>query len=359
MITQNGLNLFKMALSNSLISPSDFRDINNNTDYVTEQTSVLTYYLQQSYTQGSGTPVEMTGVFRPHIRDFMPYERNETAHLNGSTISNYNTSSSFNYHTNSQLYFPEEVSTLTIPALLHTENPNMLAQFNQDGIRFCHPLVRSGTATTNDNMQAWQPLGVYGLSPDEDEYMYITIPKGFQSNSQRWLNVYGKFSGGLAPTSIIANLGYSSDAESIDDYDLKSPVYNKKLCPLTIKWESNNGTITITVAFKNSEAESITVNEFGIYCTSQINSDRQRLNPTHTVSMSGYKVGFGSTGYYDTNKTLGDYVYITRGISPNLIVRKVLPQAVTIPADGVATFKYTIDLSEMQAQENITYSEEE
>ena len=45
-------------------------------------------------------------------------------------------------------------------------------------------------------------------------------------------------------------------------------------------------------------------------------------------------------------------------VRPYLIARKVLPQTVTIPAGGVATFKYTIDLSEMQAQENITYSEE-
>lgn len=367
MITRNGLNLFRIALSNSCIDVSDFTNIENNTEYLTEESTVLTSYLQDNYTQGIGTGIEISGTFRATSGTFMPDYRGGTGTLNGTryadasklvTYSQWNVSTALNNCTNTPLYAPVEVSTLTIPSLLHTEHPNMLAQFNQSGISFVYPRCTTGSGLISNTLIGFQPLGVYGLSPDEDEYLYITLPKCF-NNTAASMNIGGTFSGGISWLTLMANLGYSRDTESIDDYDLKSPVYNKKLCPLTIKWESNNGTIIITIAFKNSEAESITVNEFGIYASSKGEIYQQPINIHNKVSKSGYKVGYGSTYYYDTQKTLGDYVYVTRGLRPNLIARKVLPQTVTIPAGGVATFKYTIDLSEMQAQENITYSEEE
>ena len=195
---------------------------------------------------------------------------------------------------------------------------------------------------------------IWGIPPHaNNEYITISYPAAFNTNhvfqgSAVLLGVHNNF---------VFNLGYSSDTESVDDYDLSSPVYNKKLNPIQFKVENTNSKLVFTCTFKNYETESITVGEFGIYSLFINDSNRTPIYPDDIKTLESGRYLVADYRYAHIPIT-NEYI-CGADEAPYLIARKVLPQAVTIPPDGVATFKYTIDLSEMQAQENITYSEEE
>lgn len=360
MITQNGLNLFKIMLTNTCLAPSEFTNIDNGTNFLTSlEVTRTTWGNINDYYNGSAGTVE-SGTFIANSNTFMPDNRNRTAQLNltsysyGSTITvnNWRISTTMYNAQNHPNYLAEEISIVTIPVGGELGKSTRLAQFNQTGVIFANPYCRSD-GTFSDYLEAWQPLAIYGTPPSDIEYLSITLPKCFYMSEGMGLSdILGMH------CTLYSNLGYSKDTESVDDYDLKSPVYNKKLCPTEMIARCLEGKLEFTISFKNFESESISVNEFGLYTGFNGYDTNQPFDINNKVSLSGYKFGKGSTYYYDSQVTELDEVYITRRIRPNLIARKVLPQTVTIPPDGIATFKYTIDLSEMQAQENITYSEE-
>lgn len=362
MITQNGLNLFRMMLTSTCLKPSDFTNIDNGTNFVSSLEVTRTNWNNiNDYYNGSAGTVE-SGTFKANPYQFMPDNKNRTAQLNMSSydyngnpvnVSNWwVTSSMYNAQANPN-YLAEEEVVITIPVGGELGKPTRLAQFNQSGVTFLNAFC-SSNGTYNNNLEYWQPLAVYGTPPNDTEYLTITLPKCFYtSNGMDLSNVLG-----MNRSTLYANLGYSKDTESIDNYDLSSPVYNKRLKPVDMAVRGLEGKLEFTISFKNFESESISVNEFGLYIGSSGYIYEQPIDANNKVSLSGYKFGKGSTYYYDSQVTEYDEVYIIRGIRPNLIARKVLPQTVTIPPDGIATFKYTIDLSEMKAQENIVYSEE-
>ena len=360
MITQNGLNLFKIMLTNTCLAPSEFTNVDNGTNYLTSlETTRTTWNNINDYYNGSAGIVE-SGTFQANSNTFMPDNRNRTAQLNMTSysreatmdINNWRVSVTMHNAQNHPNYLAEEVSIVTIPVGGELGKPTRLAQFNQSGVTFANPYC-SSTGTFANSLEAWQPLAIYGTPPNDIEYLSLTLPKCFDSSEGLSLgDVFGMY------CQLYANLGYSKDTESVDNYDLSSPVYNKKLNPIEMTAKGLEGKLEFTISFKNFESESISVNEFGLYTGMNGYDYNQPFDINNKVSLSGYKLGRGSTYYYDSKVTVLDEVYITRKIRPNLIARKVLPQTVTIPPDGIATFKYTIDLSEMKAQENITYSEE-
>lgn len=90
MITQNGLNLFKMLLTNSCPNISAFTDIDGNTNYLTSLEATGTYFnnLQQYTNSSAGTIV--TGTFgNPARYMFMPWSRLKTAQFNSDTYTSY------------------------------------------------------------------------------------------------------------------------------------------------------------------------------------------------------------------------------------------------------------------------------
>lgn len=362
MITQNGLNLFRIMLTNTCLKPSDFTNVENGTNFVTSLEVTRTAWNNiNDYYNGSEGTVE-SGTYRANSAMFMPGNRNRTAQLNqnsynysgnGMTINNWNTRNSMYNAQNYSNYLAEEEVVVTIPVGGELGKPTRLAQFNQSGVLFFNARCQSN-GTFYPDLDYWQPLAVYGTPPNDTEYLTITLPKCFYTDN----GVYLSSVFGVDNCLLCSNLGYSKDTESIDNYDLSSPVYNKKLNPVDMEVRCLEGKLEFTISFKNFESESISVNEFGLYIATGSYNYSQPINADNKVSLNGYKLGQGSTAYYDSRVTEYDEVYISRGIRPNLIARKVLPQTVTIPSDGIATFKYTIDLSEMKAQENITYSEE-
>lgn len=362
MITQNGLNLFKMMLTNTCLAPSEFTNIDNDTDYVTSLGATRTVWNNiNDYYNGSVGTIE-SGTFIAVSSTFMPYTKNRTAQFNQTSLYNssiltvnvWKTTRTMNNAPYNPNYLAEEVSIVTIPVGGELDKSTRLAQFNTNGVLFANPYCNS-TGITGTSLEFWQPLAIYGTPPNDTEYLSITLPKCFHTEAGA-VSLYEIF--GAQNCSIWSNLGYSKDTESIDNYDLSSPVYNKKLNPIEMAVRCLEGKLEFVISFKNFESESISVNEFGLYTSSQGYADGQPIDSKNKVSLSRYKFGKGSTYYYDSSITEYDEVYVVRGIRTNLIARKVLPQTVTIPPDGIATFKYTIDLSEMKAQENITYSEE-
>lgn len=362
MITQNGLNLFRIMLTNTCLKPSEFTNIENGTDFLTSlEVTRTTWNNINDYYNGSAGTVE-SGTFRAFSRTFMPEARNRTLQLNltsydysgnGVTVNNWNARSSMYGAQNYSNYLAEEEVVVTIPVGGELGKPTRLTQFNQSGVSFFNARCYTD-GTFSYGLEYWQPLAVYGTPPNDTEYLTLTLPKCFYTDNGMYLDsVFG-----VNYCILHSNLGYSKDTESVDNYDLSSPVYNKKLNPVDMEVRCLEGKLEFTISFKNFESESISVNEFGLYIASDNYDYGQPIDADNKVSLNGYKLGKGSTHYYDSQVTEYDEVYISRGIRPNLIARKVLPQTVTIPPDGIATFKYTIDLSEMKAQENITYSEE-
>lgn len=360
MITKNGLNLFKIILTNTCLAPSEFTNIDNGTNFLTSlEVTRTTWGNIDDYYNGSAGTVE-SGTFMANSSTFMPYNRNRTAQLNMTSysyetiknINNWRVSTTMYNAQNHPNYLAKEISIITIPVGGELGKPTRLAQFNQSGVTFANPYC-SSIGTFANSIEAWQPLAIYGTPPNDIEYLSLTLPKCFyMSEGMGLTDILGM------NCQLYSNLGYSKDTESVDNYDLNSPVCNKKLNPIEMTAKGLEGKLEFTISFKNFESESISVNEFGLYTGFNSYYYNQPLDINNKVSLSGYKFGKGSTYNQDTQVTEVDEVYITRRIRPNLIVRKVLPQTVTIPPDGIATFKYTIDLSEMQAQENITYSEE-
>ena len=361
MITQNGLNLFKIMLTNTCLAPSEFTNIDNSTNYLTSlEVTRTTWGNINDYYNGSAGIVE-SGTYWANSSQFMPDIRQRTAYLNQTsydysgnsiTVNNWWVTTSMPNAQDYPNYLAEEEIVVTIPAGGELGKPTRLAQFNQKGILFFNPYC-SSNGTRNTSLEYWQPLAVYGTPPNDTEYLTITLPKCFYTDNA----VYLENALGVSRCKLYSNLGYSKDTESVDNYDLSSPVYNKKLNPVDMTVKCLEGKLEFTISFKNFESESIAVNEFGLYTNTE-SYYSQPIGVDNKVSLSGYKFGEGSTYNYDSRITEYDEVYISRGYRPNLIARKVLPQTVTIPPDGIATFKYTIDLSEMKAQENIVYSEE-
>lgn len=362
MITQNGLNLFKIMLTNTCLAPSEFTNIDNSTNFLTSfEVTRTTWNNINDYYNGSAGTVE-SGTYEANSYQFMPEAKNRTAQLNQTsydysgnsiTVSNWGTTASMYGAQNHANYLAEEEVVVTIPVGGELGKPTRLAQFNQSGVTFLNARCQTN-GTFGTSLEYWQPLAVYGTPPNDTEYLTITLPKCFYTNNGLYLdNVFG-----VNRCILHSNLGYSKDTESVDNYDLSSPVYNKKLNPVDMTVKGLEGKLEFTISFKNFESESIAVNEFGLYISADDYEHSQPIDANNKVSLSGYKLGKGSTYYYDSQVTEYDEVYISRGIRPNLIARKVLPQTITIPPDGIATFKYTIDLSEMKAQENITYLEE-
>lgn len=355
MITKNGLNLFKIMLTNTCLQPSEFTNIDNHTDILTGLTSTITYWSRSDdFVQGSAGTIISNSKYFSHS-SFMPWTK-VTGTLNqfkaDETISTNKWSCSTSLKGNYINYKPEEVSVITIEPDALVDSAKYLKYISGDFF-FSVPFPYG---VSELEWRSYGPMYIYGIPPKDTEYLSITLPKCFNSS---WTTDYPLDIGygllGISYLYLYANLGYSNKTESMDDYDLNSPVYNKKLNPIYMSAEQQEGKIKITISFKNFESESISVNELGLYTGSIKGAGEQPLYKNHEVSLSGYQ--FVYTTYLTTVAALGDTAYATRGIRPNLIARKVLPQTVTIPADGIATFKYTIDLSEMQAQEDITYSE--
>ena len=349
MITQNGLNLFKVLLTNSCLDPSDFTNVHNGTDYETSHATTIPFYPNKnSYYNGSeGTP--FTGTFVMGVSGFMPYFRNKTAQLNVGADTRYWTASTT--MTGGYMnYLPEGSEVITIPSGVGSNNPTQLMTYKATnyGVGFANIWCGS-TGTLSTGLYGYSPFAIFGTAPSKPEYITVNFNKRFYTSS--YLNMSNLF--GAANMYIYANLGYSNNTESVDDYDLASPVFNKKLNPIEMTARSSDGKIEFTIAFKNFESESIFVNELGLYNS----AESQPIYAGKKISLNGYKFGRYSSNIYDSALTLYDDMYITAGIRPNLIVRKVLPQTITIPPDGIATFKYTIDLSEMKAQENIAYEQ--
>lgn len=350
MITQNGLNLFKMLLTNSCPEPSAFTDIDGNTNYLTSLEATATYFNSyQQYTASSNGSV-ISGTFgHPSRHTFMPYNRIKTALLNSDTYTTYwSTSTTLTSAPNIYNCSSKTEQTITLNAG-DTAKLAWLSIANNYGARFVNVTANSD-GVSRGSLNYWYTLGIAGNNPSTNEYFTITLPKCFGSFNS--MNVGSQFFG-FREMNLFSNLGYSNNAESVDDYDLASPVYNKKLNPTEMRAECSDSKIKFTISFKNFESESISVNEFGLYNYSSPSLSEQPYNPISKLSFNGYKLG----NYTTLRFTLYDEVYYSRGYRPNLIVRKVLPQTITIPPDGIATFKYTIDLSEMKAQENIAYEQ--
>lgn len=346
MITQNGLNLFKMLLTNSCPDPSAFTNIDGNTAFITSLEETGTYWQSRYFYYSNTTGTTISGTLDARSTTFMPDWRYISRSLNQGTLTNQNTASaSYSNYIN---YLSEETSIITIPTAVGSGQPTLLGSFYRNGVYFVFPYMwTDGPASTSNNY--FTRVGIYGTAPSNLEYLTITIPKCF--NTANTLNIGGAF--GMFSMNIFANLGYSNNAESVDDYDLVSPVYNKSLSPITMNAKLLDKKIEISIAFKNSTSESISVNELGLYNASNEGNYKNPIDVNNKISFNGYQLGNNEHSYF----TLCNETYITRGFRPNLIVRKVLPQTVTIPPDGVATFKYTIDLSEMKAQENIAYEQ--
>lgn len=350
MITQNGLNLFKMLLTNSCPEPSAFTDIDSNTNYLTSLEATGTYFPDyQQYINGLEGSV-VSGTFgNPERQLFMPWFRIKTTLLNSDTYTSYwSTATTLTSAFKIYNYSSETEQTITLAAG-DTAKRAWWGMNNNYGARFAN-VTANGDGVSRKTLNVWVSLGIAGNYPSTTEYFTITLPKCFgEFNSMD----VGNNTFGMREMKIFSNLGYSNSVESVDDYDLNLPVSNKKLNPTEMRAVCSDSKIEFTISFKNFESESISVNEFGLYNYSSSSFTMQPYNPISKLSFSGYKFG----NYGNVYVTLYDEVYYSRGYRPNLIARKVLPQTITIPPDGVATFKYTIDLSEMKAQENIAYEQ--
>lgn len=367
MITKNGLSLFRALLSSTAIKPTDLTNTNGRSDIITEKTVSGVYVdntdgvsLSESWITGNGTFYNEFPIFYTrgslYMNDYLSFTNNAGTNKDDimSTILQTYINTTLNNNTATHYFAPTE-QTLTIPINQNVNTITRLATLTVPVGRYLGRFSMTANNYSNFNARDIMTRGViWGIPPHaNNEYITISYPAAFNTSHtfQGSLQLLGM------NNNFVLNLGYSSDAESVDDYDLSSPVYNKKLSPIQFKVENANSKLVFTCTFKNYETESITVGEFGIYSLFVTDQARAPIYPDNirTLESGRYLV---SDYRYGNNPMTNEYI-CGASQSPYLIARKVLPQAVTIPPDGVATFKYTIDLSEMKAQENITYSEEE
>ena len=367
MITQNGLSLFRALLSSTAIKPTDLTNTNGRSDIITEKTVSGVYFtdtsklsFSESWITGSGTFYNEFPIFYSraslYMNDYLSFTNPAGVNKDNvmSTILETYINGTLNNNTQTHYFAPTE-QTFTIPINQNVSTITPLATLTVPACRHLGNFSMTSNVSSNFNSKNAITRGaIWGIPPHaNNEYITISYPAAFNTNhvfqgSAVLLGVHNNF---------VFNLGYSSDTESVDDYDLSSPVYNKKLNPIQFKVENTNSKLVFTCTFKNYETESITVGEFGIYSLFINYSNRTPIYPDDIKTLESGRYLVADYRYAHIPIT-NEYI-CGADEAPYLIARKVLPQAVTIPPDGVATFKYTIDLSEMQAQENITYSEEE
>lgn len=366
MITQNGLSLLRALLSSTAIKPTDLTNTNGRSDIITEKTVSGVYVtdtdnfsLSESWITGSGTFYNEFPIFYSrasiYMNNYLSFTNSQGMNKDNimSTILQTYIDRTLDNNTQTHYFAPTE-HTFTIPINQNVNTITQLATLTVPTGRYLGNFSMTTNAYSNFNSKNIITRGViWGIPPHADtEYITISYPAAY--NTSHVFRGSGELLGTL--NNFVFNLGYSSDTESVDDYDLSSPVYNKKLNPIQFKVENSDSKLIFTCTFKNYESESITVKEFGIYSLFVNTDSRAPVYPDNIKTLESGRY-LATDNRYAHNPITNEYICGTNE-SPYLIARKVLPQAVTIPPDGVATFKYTIDLSEMKAQENITYSEE-
>lgn len=372
MITQNGLNFLKGILSKSKVAEekmtnylgvSDFDlDFTAKGSIVSYLTDTSSYDMYIKYPTVYPLSMGVLGQFQSISYNY-PYR----TVVDGNTITSYQLATQYRPIVTQDINYTNSIYYKGAHEHVFTIRPNMAnfttldSCYNIDGsyYRYFYPYTYYPYTSTSINKESFEYIDdicPIGTSGDNTEYITLSFPPAFFNPDL--INVDLRQLTGDYNTSILFNLGYSGDTESIDDYDLSSPVYDKKLCINRIEIKSVENGLEFTAKFVNKEAESITVREFGIYYAARNSSNYPKLRLSDKINSGTYSLGSIYNGYDTNTMYIADLGFIAPLTAPYLIVRKVLPQAVTIPPDGVATFKYTIDLSEMKAQENITYSEE-
>ena len=348
MITRNGLNLFRTLLSKSKVNLSKITNIDGKANFVPE-THIGTVSSFQNWDYNGIPNSVITASYKGTIDFYMPdYVYNSCSFNFDGNTGNFSTTQNYNL-TSSKNYLPATVYTATLEPIGDTNVSSILATINVPNLNVFY----NTNSTFTTYAESFQPIGIYGIRPTDTKYVEVTLPKRFGHT----YNLDLSKGIGARVCDLFVNLGYSGDSESIDSYDLNSPVYDKRLCPTSMEYKAVDNKLIFTIAMRNYESESITVRELGLYIRG---GHTYPVIENTMLSVEGYKIVQVSTYYAGQRPLMFDECAIgTNMPRPILIARKVLPQAVTIPPDGIATFKYTIDLSEMQAQENITYSEEE